>query len=168
MADVVPPERSHIMRSVGRQHTRPEMVVRRVVHALGGRYRLHRGNLPGKPDLVFPGKRKVIFVHGCFWHHHEGCSKASLPKTRTEFWAAKFDRNRARDARVAAELQEKGWHTLVVWECETRDPAALEKTLRAFLDLRSGRPLPLPEVGGSSASARTIVRRTRQTAVENR
>jgi DNA mismatch endonuclease (patch repair protein) len=113
--------------------TKPELVVRRLAHALGYRYRLHRKDLPGRPDLVFPGRRKVVFVHGCFWHRHPGCRKASTPSTRREFWETKFAQNVERDARKEAELRAAGWEVLVIWECETRDSAAVAKRLREFL-----------------------------------
>lgn len=123
------------MRSVGRKHTRPEMVVRRAVHRLGRRYKLHDTRLPGSPDLVFPRLQKVIFVHGCFWHHHEGCKKASVPTARREYWLAKFKRNEERDEKNMRLLRESGWSALVIWECETRDAAGLECNLRSFLEL---------------------------------
>lgn len=98
------------------------------------RYRLHRNDLPGRPDIVFGRRRKVIFVHGCFWHRHPGCLKASSPKTRSEFWTEKFERNVERDARVVRELSDLGWETLTVWECETRTPDELKDRFRAFLE----------------------------------
>ena len=113
--------------------TRPEMVVRRLVHRLGFRYRLHRDDLPGTPDLVFPSRRKVIFVHGCFWHQHDdpACWRSRLPKTRQEFWLPKLEANRVRDQRVIAALRADGWDPIVVWECQTT-PTRLS-TLRARL-----------------------------------
>lgn len=101
--------------------TKPERVVRKLAHGLGYRFRLRRRDLPGSPDLVFPGRRAVIFVHGCFWHRHDapGCWRSRLPKTRPEFWVPKLNGNVARDAGVEAELRERGWRVLVVWECET-------------------------------------------------
>jgi DNA mismatch endonuclease, patch repair protein len=113
--------------------TRPEMAVRKLAHRLGYRFRLHVRGLPGTPDLVFPGKRKVIFVHGCFWHRHEGCRKTTTPKTRSEFWNTKFDRNVERDKAVVEALEAAGWNVLIVWECETRGQASLEAKLRSFL-----------------------------------
>ena len=133
--DVVTPERrSAIMSRIRGKNTKPELVVRRLAHAMGYRFRLHRRDLPGSPDLVFPGRRKVVFVHGCFWHRHEGCRKTTTPKTRAEFWAKKFARNVERDAENHAALKEKGWDHLVVWECETTDLDALALRLREFLD----------------------------------
>ena len=115
--------------------TKPELLVRRLLHGLGYRYRLHRRALPGTPDLVFPGRRKVVLVHGCFWHRHEGCKHAAgLPRTRRDFWEAKFARNRERDIENARELAALGWAHHVVWECEAKDRGALTARLRAFLD----------------------------------
>ena len=97
------------------------------------RFRLHRRDLPGRPDLVFPGRRKVVFVHGCFWHQHPGCRFATRPATRRSFWAAKLDGNRERDGRVQAELERLGWEVLVIWECQTKDSELLAERLRVFL-----------------------------------
>ena len=121
------------MRRVRAADTKPELCVRRMAHALGFRFRLHRRDLPGTPDLVFPSSRKVIFVHGCFWHRHRGCSRTTTPKTRTSFWQEKFAANVARDVACVQELEERGWEVLVVWECETKDLPCLEKLLRTFL-----------------------------------
>ena len=125
--------RSDIMRSVRQKNTAPEMVVRRIAHAIGGRYRLHRKDLPGRPDLVFPRLRLCIFVHGCFWHRHPGCRLATTPRSNVEFWQEKFARNVERDARKENELKIAGWNVEVVWECETRDPETLKERLRALL-----------------------------------
>lgn len=108
------------MSRVRGKDTSPEMRVRSASHALGLRFRLHRKDLPGKPDLVFPKFRVAIFVHGCFWHRHTGCRKAGMPKSRTDFWQAKFDANVSRDARVADELHRLGWQVETLWECETK------------------------------------------------
>lgn len=134
MVDTLNPhERSARMRSVRRQHTAPELVVRRTAHALRLRFRLHRSDLPGTPDLVFPKHQTVIFVHGCFWHRHEGCRKTTTPKTRTDFWALKFARNRQRDEQNVAKLQALGWRVLVIWECQTLRPEQTAIALaRAF------------------------------------
>jgi DNA mismatch endonuclease (patch repair protein) len=129
----VDPARSALMAKVRGKDTRPEMVVRQAAHALGLRFRLHRRDLPGSPDLVFPRLRKAIFVHGCFWHRHPGCSKASTPKTRVEFWTSKFVANMQRDARSIAALEAMGWGVCVVWECETSDATALWRKLKKFL-----------------------------------
>lgn len=128
-------QRSVRMSRVRGADTKPEMVVRRLIHALGYRYRLHRRGLPGRPDLVFPVRRKAIFVHGCFWHRHPdpACPLARLPKSRLDFWRAKLEGNRTRDQRNEAQLQEMGWNVLVIWECQLRDRAALEKRIRGFL-----------------------------------
>ncbi len=133
----VDPARAAQMALIRGKDTRPEIIVRRLVHALGYRFRLHRRDLPGAPDIVFPGKRKVIFVHGCFWHRHDdpSCWRSRLPKTRQEFWTPKLSGNAARDARDIALLRAAGWQVLVVWECHTtaskRD--ALTAALTAFL-----------------------------------
>lgn len=106
--------------------------MRRAAHARGLRFRLHRKDLPGHPDLVFPKYRLALFVHGCFWHRHPGCAKASTPKSRTDFWQAKFDANVARDRRVAAELDELGWRVATIWECETKRSEVLDSALRTI------------------------------------
>jgi DNA mismatch endonuclease (patch repair protein) len=105
--------------------TTPEMAVRRALHAAGLRYRLHRADLPGKPDLVLPGRRTVIFVHGCFWHSHPGCSRARMPSSRQEYWAPKLARNVARDRAVVSALAAAGWKVVVIWECELKAPGRL-------------------------------------------
>lgn len=134
MVDIlVPSERSRIMSLVKAKNTRPEMIVRRLVHGAGFRYRLHDAKLPGKPDLVFPRKRKIIFVHGCFWHRHEGCALARIPKSNQEFWLTKLEGNKARDESNQRILHAAGWSTLVIWECELKDLDALETRLRLFL-----------------------------------
>lgn len=124
--------RSKLMGRIKGKNTRPEIIVRRVAHALGYRFRLHRRDLPGKPDLVFPRLKKVIFVHGCFWHRHD-CPRGTMPQTNTEFWEAKFRRNVERDEAALEALIDEGWSPLVVWECETRDRDQLERTLTQFL-----------------------------------
>lgn len=123
------------MRAVKSQDTTPEMVVRRLVHGLGFRYRLHRRDLPGKPDIVLPGRRKVVFVHGCFWHGHECKRGARPPKENADYWGPKIARNAERDNAHVTALQQAGWEVLTVWECETkvRDREALERRLLAFL-----------------------------------
>ena len=116
--------------------TQPEMFVRRLLHQQGYRFRLHAKDLPGCPDIVFRSRQKVIFIHGCFWHRHEGCRKASMPKTRAVFWKQKFDANQKRDVATASALEEMGWKFLVVWECEVlaKDPSELLMKLADFLD----------------------------------
>lgn len=126
-------ERSEIMRQIRRQNTGPELTVRRLLWQIGYRFRLNLKELPGTPDIVFTRKRKVIFVHGCFWHGHTDCSLSRIPKTRTEFWQTKIDRNRNRDGQVIERLKEEGWLTLVVWQCEIRDRNLLVKRLIEFL-----------------------------------
>jgi len=120
------------MASVGQKDTKPEMMLRRAIFALGYRYRLHVRHLPGKPDLVFPGRKKAIFVHGCFWHGH-GCRWGRLPKTRLEYWAPKIEANRDRDARSLAALAALGWSSLVVWQCEMRELGSLVERVDEFL-----------------------------------
>ena len=134
VADTVSPEaRSRIMARVKSKGMKPEIKVRRLLHGLGYRYRLHRADLPGRPDLVFSSRRKVIFVNGCFWHRHDGCPRVRIPATNREYWIGKLDRNHARDARNVALLQEQGWAVLTVWECELRDLPATAERLVAFL-----------------------------------
>lgn len=121
--------RSANMRAVASRNTRPEIIVRRLLHRLGYRYRLHQRDLPGSPDLVFAGRRLALFVHGCFWHSHPHCSKATIPASNTEFWRAKLDRNKRRDEQAQSALKVAGWRTGVVWECETRNTEDLRKLL---------------------------------------
>lgn len=128
-----PSQRRHIMQSVRSQNTGPEMAVRSLLHKLGFRFRLHRKELPGTPDITFPSKRKVIFVHGCFWHGH-CCKKGGLPKSRLDYWGAKITKNRERDADVVARLNQLGWTVLTVWQCELQDSDALARKLIDFLN----------------------------------
>lgn len=125
--------RSRMMGQIRGKDTKPEMAVRRVAHRLGFRFRLHRGDLPGSPDLVFPGRKKVVFVHGCYWHRHPGCRMAYEPKSNVEFWTKKFAANVARDEKALADLKSQGWDTLVVWECEVTDPELVASRLSAYL-----------------------------------
>jgi DNA mismatch endonuclease, patch repair protein len=127
-----PEQRRRIMQSVGTANTGPELTVRRLLHRRGYRYRLHPKQLPGRPDVVFPGRRRAIFVHGCFWHNH-GCSKGQAPKSKLDFWGPKLAANKERDARNEAALRALGWEVLTVWQCETSDAAELETTLTTFL-----------------------------------
>lgn len=113
--------------------SKPEMMVRRLVHRLGYRFRLHRKDLPGTPDLVFPGKRKIIFVHGCFWHQHSGCKLARMPKSKVDFWGPKLALNRSRDAKHLSELEKLGWDVLVLWECELGEETMLTERIDAHL-----------------------------------
>lgn len=129
-----PEQRSRTMRAVATKNTTPELAVRRILHAMGYRFRLHRRDLPGTPDIVFPRRRKVVFVHGCFWHSHS-CAKGRAPKSRQEYWKPKLDANRDRDARNARNLQKLGWACLTVWACELGDELSLVERLRNFLDV---------------------------------
>lgn len=125
------------MSKVRGKDTSPELRVRRVAHRLGLRFRLHSNHLPGKPDLAFPKYRVALFVHGCFWHRHPNCAKASLPKTREAFWKAKFDRNVQRDAKVFKQLTDLGWRVVVLWECETKATDKIENALRESFSLQA-------------------------------
>lgn len=126
-------ERSERMARIRSKDTKPELRVRRLVHRLGYRFRLHRKDLPGCPDLVFPSRRKVVFVHGCFWHAHEDCKLANTPKSRRSFWNSKFERNRKRDTKNRKSLMRAGWRVFTVWECETKIEAPLALRLSRFL-----------------------------------
>lgn len=131
--DDVPASRRAVMRANRGKNTKPEVLVRQVLHRMGYRFRLHRRDLPGTPDIVLPARRKVIQVHGCFWHHHEGCPRATVPATRREYWLPKLLRNVDRDRRSDAALTAAGWSVLTVWECETRDQVSLATMLQTFL-----------------------------------
>jgi DNA mismatch endonuclease Vsr len=124
-----------IMRAIRSRKTRPEMAVRSLIHRMGYRFRLHRRDLPGSPDLVFPSRRKVISVHGCFWHHHldRKCRNAALPKTRAEWWAAKLCANAARDAKQCSELAARAWGVMVVWECQVARSGGVARRVARFL-----------------------------------
>lgn len=126
--------RSRIMASVKSRGTGPEMVLRRSLHKMGYRYRLHRADLPGTPDLTFVSRRKVLFVNGCFWHHHAGCSRAGIPTSNREFWISKFERNRKRDEENEASLRRIGWESMTVWECELRDLDSALERVSLFLE----------------------------------
>ena len=132
------------MSRIRSRNTRPEMIVRRLVHSLGYRFRLHRADLPGRPDLVFPRLRKIILVHGCFWHIHDCPRGRVVPRTRADFWKAKREANTARDASVTAALAALGWEVFIVWECWTRDPAALRTRVADFLTAPASRETPPP------------------------
>jgi len=150
MTDIVGSKRrSELMANIRGRDTAPELAVRRIAHRMGLRFRLHRKDLPGRPDLVFPKHRLAVFVHGCFWHRHRGCRYAYTPKSRVAFWAEKFAANVARDAHQKRALEVLGWRVLVIWECETRHEAAVERRLAAvtgcekppgFTTFRSGEP----------------------------
>jgi len=122
------------MKAVRGKNTKPELVVRSIAHAMGFRFRLHRHDLPGTPDLVFPRLRRVILVHGCFWHRHRGCGAATIPKDNATFWAEKFRRNVERDRAAVNALREEGWQVLIVWQCQTRDAPELRRKLQRFLE----------------------------------
>lgn len=129
-----PAQRSNVMARVKAKNTTPELKVRRLVHALGYRYRLHRKDLPGKPDLVFAGRRKVIFVHGCFWHGHDCKRGARQPKQNADYWRTKISRTMARDQSTLERLADAGWFSLVIWECELKTLQAVQARIVAFLD----------------------------------
>ncbi len=135
MVDTVTREkRSWMMSRVRSKNTKPEMVVRSLLHRLGYRFRLHAQDLPGKPDIVMRPRRKAIFVHGCFWHQHQGCGKSALPASRVSFWSEKLQSNVNRDQRNIQKLNELGWDVMVVWECQTRDISNLLCRLTKFID----------------------------------
>lgn len=130
--------RSEVMARVRNKNTRPEMAVRRALWAAGLRFRLHSRALPGHPDLVFTSRRLVVFVHGCFWHGHQGCPRHRIPKSRTEWWAAKIARNMQRDAEVHGKLSALGWVVLIAWECQTEKPADLAALIDRVAALPTG------------------------------
>jgi DNA mismatch endonuclease (patch repair protein) len=126
-------KRSEVMSRIRARDTRPERAVRSMLHRMGYRFRLHRADLPGKPDIVLPRHKTVILVHGCFWHRHEGCRFAYTPKSRAEFWIKKLESNVVRDRQVKENLSKLGWHVITVWECELRSPDQLSKRLAETL-----------------------------------
>lgn len=133
--DIIDKEaRSRLMGRIRGKDTKPEMLVRRVAHGLGFRFRLHRRDLPGSPDLAFPGRRKAVFVHGCYWHRHAGCRYCYAPKSNVDFWEAKFAANQARDQKALEDLRSQGWDTLVIWECEAKDSNLVASRLSAHLE----------------------------------
>jgi DNA mismatch endonuclease (patch repair protein) len=121
------------MRAIRSSNTKPELLVRRLVHSLGYRFRLHQKDLPGKPDLVFSGRKAIIFVHGCFWHMH-GCSNARIPKSNIDYWQSKLIRNCMRDAEHVEALIQRGWRVLTIWDCETTELSVLEQRIKQFLN----------------------------------
>lgn len=137
MDRVTEEKRSEIMSKIRSKNTSPELAVRKLVFSLGYRYRLHGKNLPGKPDLVFPGRKKVIFVHGCFWHYHD-CKKGKPPKSRLEYWLPKLQNNRERDAANISALTDLGWEVLIIWQCEVKDLEKLKETVTEFLNPAKG------------------------------
>lgn len=138
MDTLSPKERSERMSLIRGTGSAPEMKLRRLVHRMGFRYRLHVKELPGKPDLVFPARNAVIFMHGCFWHRHEGCSLARLPKSKLEFWKPKLEANKERDLRNQRQLESLGWRVLVIWECEMSDVECVSVIIREFLQKQKG------------------------------
>lgn len=134
MADRISEEqRSYNMRRVKSANTEPELRVRRLIHSMGYRYRLHDRRLPGTPDVVFSRRKKAIFIHGCFWHQHDGCPSSQRPKSNQDFWNPKLDRNLERDSQNQQKLVKSGWDYLVIWECELRDIPALRSSIQGFL-----------------------------------
>jgi DNA mismatch endonuclease (patch repair protein) len=134
MDRVSPQERSRMMRAIKSKNMSPELAVRRLVHSMGYRYRLHRHSLPGRPDMVFPGRHKVIFVNGCFWHQHAKCKLAHKPQSNLDYWKPKLERNTARDAAHVKALTEAGWDVLIVWECEVEASDLSERLGKFFSD----------------------------------
>lgn len=140
VADTLSPnERSKRMSLIRGKDSSPELKLRRLVHGMGFRYRLHVKDLPGKPDLAFPSRRAVIFMHGCFWHRHPGCKLARLPKSKLDFWRPKLEGNRERDLRNQEMLKKLGWHVLVIWECEMENIEKVSNKVREFLQGREGK-----------------------------
>lgn len=126
-------QRGALMARVKGKDTKPELIVRSLLHRMGYRFRLHRKDLPGRPDIVLPRHKKVVLVHGCFWHQHPGCSRSKRPETKSDFWNAKLDRNVERDKETLDALGRLGWAALVIWECETKSPKELTVKLREFM-----------------------------------
>ena len=129
MDRLTPEERSQNMSRIRNKNTRPEKIVRSLLHRSGFRFRLHRRDLPGTPDIVLPGRKAVIFVHGCFWHQHKGCKDSGIPKTNTEFWETKLNKNVEMDKKNAAAIKQLGWKVIEIWECETENLLPLTKRL---------------------------------------
>ena len=127
-------QRSRNMSAIKSKNTKPEIKVRKVLHSMGYRFRLHRKDLPGSPDIVLPKYKTVIFVHGCFWHRHENCKYASNPKTRKEFWENKFKTNVKRDKEIQEKIKNIGWKSVVIWECEVRNIESIEEKIKRFLN----------------------------------
>lgn len=139
MTDTFTPEmRSRIMSRIRSGNTKPEKIVRSLLHRMGYRFRLHRKSLPGCPDIVFPKRKKAIFVHGCFWHGHKSCKRSAIPRTRTEYWFNKISKNVERDTKNFKLLVDLGWQVLVIWQCEIKNLDTLEERLKWFLNCMSG------------------------------
>lgn len=137
--ETVDPERSRVMRAVKSKNTKPELVVRRALWKAGLRYRLHDARIPGKPDIVLMSRRTAVFVHGCFWHGHEGCPSHRIPKTRREYWEAKISRNKKRDETNQTALEQMGWDVIVIWECQIRSAERLAALAKAIGNKRARR-----------------------------
>lgn len=133
---LTPEERSRNMAAIRSKNTKPELIVRSLLHRQGFRFRLHKKGLPGNPDLVLPKYKTVIFVHGCFWHRHKGCKDCTTPKTRTEYWLDKFNKNVERDRRVQQELKDLGWRIIIIWQCEIKDLDKLLEKIKTNLLLK--------------------------------
>ncbi len=127
-------QRSRNMSAIKSKNTKPEIAVRKLLHSMGYRFRLHRKDLPGSPDIVLPKYKTIIFVHGCFWHRHENCKYASTPKTRKEFWENKFNANKIRDQKILKEIKNLGWKFIIIWECEARNIRSIEEKIKRFLN----------------------------------
>lgn len=134
MDKLTPEHRSWNMSRIKSGNTKPELIVRSILHRMGFRFRLHRKDLPGKPDIVLPKYKTVIFVHGCFWHRHEGCKYAYTPKSRVDFWEAKFKANMKRDIEVKKQLDELNWHFFVIWECELSNIDTLNRQIQKYFN----------------------------------
>lgn len=143
MFENVPPQVRKRMSKIRKRNSKPELAVRRLAHSLGFRFRLNRADLPGTPDLVFPRLRKIIFVHGCFWHQHSGCKHANVPKARPQYWIPKLDRTKQRDEEALQALKALGWEVLILWECELRDPLELGQRLVNFLGAARAEAIPV-------------------------
>jgi len=127
-------QRSRNMSAIKSKNTKPEIAVRKLLHSMGYRFRLHRKDLPGSPDIVLPKYKTIIFVHGCFWHRHENCKYATTPKTRKEFWENKFNANKIRDQKKLKEIKNLGWKFIIIWECEARNIQSIEEKIKRFLN----------------------------------
>lgn len=134
MDTISPARRSAIMSKIRAKNTQPELTVRQIAHKLGFRFRLHKTDLPGKPDITFPKLKKIILVHGCYWHRHSGCKKSYIPKSNIDFWQKKFFTNMVRDQETVKKLESAGWEVLIIWECETKNLENLSTTIKSFLD----------------------------------
>lgn len=142
---LTPDQRSWVMGRVRSKNTQPELIVRSILHRMGYRFRINRRDLPGKPDIVLPKHKTVVFVHGCFWHRHRGCKNCTTPSTRREYWEEKFARNVQRDRSNRRELRAQGWKVIVAWECDVRrDPAKAGRTIAGKIDGPAGRDADYP------------------------